>query len=223
MGSGFRTFAESEVLTAGNVNNYLMTQSVMYFATTAARDTAITSPVKGMTAYVGSSDSSEGLWTYTGANWRKGPSWNAPWGLIATTAGGTSSISYANVTAAQTTITSPVALTGMGMTFTSPGNRLYRVNVHCNFYGSVAGSTAAIYLIGNTFTISSSHSATLTTSSTDLRTLELSRTFVPAAGAVTMSVSATIQSGTGNVTLQASSTSPASIVIEDIGPFGAPT
>lgn len=50
MGSGFRTFAASEILTAANVNNFLMTQTVMSFASATARDAAITSPVEGMVA-----------------------------------------------------------------------------------------------------------------------------------------------------------------------------
>jgi len=50
MGSGFRTFAASEILTAANVNNYLMTQSVMSFASALARDAAITAPAEGMVA-----------------------------------------------------------------------------------------------------------------------------------------------------------------------------
>jgi len=41
MGSGFRTFQSGEVLTAANVQNYLMDQSVMVFAGTAARSSAI--------------------------------------------------------------------------------------------------------------------------------------------------------------------------------------
>ena len=54
----------------------------MIFATTAARLAAIPSPVAGMTAYINSGDSSEGLYSYTGTTWNKGPSWNAPWGLV---------------------------------------------------------------------------------------------------------------------------------------------
>jgi hypothetical protein len=84
MGSGFRTFAASEILTSSNVQNYLMTQSVMYFASTAARDAAITSPVAGMVAFIDSNDANEGLYVYHGATggWRKGPGWNAPWGYV---------------------------------------------------------------------------------------------------------------------------------------------
>lgn len=50
MGSGFRTFATSEVLTSSNVQNFLMDQAVMSFADDAARDAAITTPVEGMVA-----------------------------------------------------------------------------------------------------------------------------------------------------------------------------
>jgi hypothetical protein len=50
MGSGFRTFAASEILTAANVNNYLMSQAVMSFANAAARDAVITAPAEGMVA-----------------------------------------------------------------------------------------------------------------------------------------------------------------------------
>ena len=75
MGSGFKTFTAASVLTAADLNNYCQNQSVMYFATTAARDAAITSPLDGMVAYVGSNDSSEGLYTYNGTSWRKGPGW----------------------------------------------------------------------------------------------------------------------------------------------------
>lgn len=52
MGSGFTTFTAGNVLTASEVNNYLMEQSVMVFATTGARDSAITSPENGMLCYV---------------------------------------------------------------------------------------------------------------------------------------------------------------------------
>jgi hypothetical protein len=82
MGSGFRTFAASEVLTSSNVQNYLMDQAVTVHGSTAILGTAIPSPEAGMVAYVDSGDSSEGLYTFTGSAWRKGPGWNAPWGYV---------------------------------------------------------------------------------------------------------------------------------------------
>ena len=82
------------------------------FATTAARDAAITSPVAGMTAYINSNDVNEGLYSYTGTRWNKGPSWNAPWGfLVRGVASGNSGIGALQ------------DLTGMTATYTFVANR----------------------------------------------------------------------------------------------------
>lgn len=56
MGSGYRTFASGEVLTAANIMNYLMSQSVAYFNDAAARNSAIGSPAQGQAAYVDDND-----------------------------------------------------------------------------------------------------------------------------------------------------------------------
>ena len=71
MGSGFTTFTAGNVLTASEVNNYLMEQSVMVFATTAARDSAVTAPEEGMVCFINSGDRTEGLYTYTAGAWRE--------------------------------------------------------------------------------------------------------------------------------------------------------
>jgi len=64
-GQGFKTFTTGEVLTAGDVNGYLM-QGVLVFASAAARDAAITSPQEGQFAYT---KDTNGLWYYDGAAW----------------------------------------------------------------------------------------------------------------------------------------------------------
>lgn len=51
-GAGFTTFTAGSVLTATQVNTYLMQQAVMVFTNEAARDAAITSPSEGMIAYL---------------------------------------------------------------------------------------------------------------------------------------------------------------------------
>ena len=56
MGSGFKNFTAASVLTASDVNNYLMEQSVMTFASTGARDVQVTAPEDGMVAYVTADD-----------------------------------------------------------------------------------------------------------------------------------------------------------------------
>lgn len=50
-GLGFKTFTAGEVLTAANVNGYLMEQAVMRFDDAAARSSAVTSPSAGMLSY----------------------------------------------------------------------------------------------------------------------------------------------------------------------------
>lgn len=50
-GAGFKTFNAGDVLGASDVNTYLMQQSVMSFASAAARTSAIASPTEGMVSY----------------------------------------------------------------------------------------------------------------------------------------------------------------------------
>jgi hypothetical protein len=64
-GLGFKTFNTGDVLTASEVNGYLM-QGILVFADTAARDAAITSPQEGQFAYTKDNNS---LWYYTGSTW----------------------------------------------------------------------------------------------------------------------------------------------------------
>ena len=65
-GAGFKTFSVGEVLTATNVNTYLMQQAVMVFADASARSTAISSPSEGMVTYLTGSNT---LWYYSGSAW----------------------------------------------------------------------------------------------------------------------------------------------------------
>jgi hypothetical protein len=64
-GLGFKTFTTGEVLSASDVNGYLM-QGINVFANTTARDAAITSPQEGQFAYTKDTNS---LWYYTGSAW----------------------------------------------------------------------------------------------------------------------------------------------------------
>lgn len=64
-GLGFKTFTTGEVLTAGDVNGYLM-QGILVFASTAARNAAITSPQEGQFAFT---KDTNGLWYYDGSAW----------------------------------------------------------------------------------------------------------------------------------------------------------
>lgn len=62
-GLGYREFVSGEVLTAANVNGYLMEQSVMVFTSASARNAAISSPSGGMFVYL---TDEESLYFYNG-------------------------------------------------------------------------------------------------------------------------------------------------------------
>jgi hypothetical protein len=210
MGSGFKTFTAASVLTAADLNNYCQSQSVMYFASTAARDAAITSPVAGMVAYVGSSDSSEGLYTY-GTSWRKGPGWNAPWGFIQytqTTSG--VSVKNGNILA--------------GSTISVVNRRRYRIHAQIqNFSSTVINDVAELSIVvGGTVIAATRATATIAN-------------FAGFGGSVVAYYTATATNaslacnfynnaivGAGTHTFGATATTPIFIAVEDIGPSGAP-
>lgn len=83
-GSGRRVFTAGEVLTASNVMNYLMDQTVMVFASSTARTTTLGTAVsEGMTSYLLDSNV---LQTYDGAAWQTvGAVTSVSAGIIATT------------------------------------------------------------------------------------------------------------------------------------------
>lgn len=220
MGSGFRTFATSEVLTASNVQNFLMEQSVMSFASTGARDVAITAPEAGMVAYIRSNDSSEGLYHYTSASsWRKGPGWNAPWGVQAT-AKITSGTSSSGAT--------PTSVSGFGVsTPTLPTNRYLKHTVSGHIlFGSVndtarigiynalsSGSQVAAFdymAFANSTTIAYGVSFSWYETTTSVAALDRRIVVYRSAGS------------TSDIRFFADATRPATYIVEDIGPSGAP-
>lgn len=95
-GLGRKVFTAGDVLTASDVQNYMMDQSVMYFAGTAARSSAIATPTTGMTSYIGVTGTATipQLETYTGS------AWQTPYGMTLVGSAsftGTTSISLNNV------------------------------------------------------------------------------------------------------------------------------
>lgn len=65
-GAGFKTFASGDVLTASDVNTYIMEQMLTVFADSTARDAAITSPSEGMFAFLKDSNT---LVFHNGSSW----------------------------------------------------------------------------------------------------------------------------------------------------------
>jgi len=65
-GAGRKVFQFNEILTAADVNQYLMDQSVMRFADSAARSSAIGTPTEGMVSWLDDEDQVE---VYDGSQW----------------------------------------------------------------------------------------------------------------------------------------------------------
>jgi hypothetical protein len=95
-GLGRKVFTAGDVLTASDVQNYLMDQTVMNFAGTAARSSAIATPTTGMTTYIGTTGTASipQLEVYTGS------AFQTPYGLTlvaSATVSGAASVSINNV------------------------------------------------------------------------------------------------------------------------------
>ena len=91
-GQGFKTFTTGEVLTAADVNGYLM-QGVNVFADAAARTAAITSPQEGQMSFLKDTNSTE---YYSGSAWV----------AVAGASGGMTLISTTTLTGASVTLSS---------------------------------------------------------------------------------------------------------------------
>ena len=212
MGSGFRTFATSEVLTASNVQNYLMEQSVMSFASTGARDVAITAPEAGMVAYVRSNDSSEGLYHYTsGSAWRKGPGWNAPWGFIQYTER-TSNVNVKNGNILA------------GNTISVVNRRRYRIHGQIQSYSSTVINDVAelSIVIGGTVVAGTRVTNTVASFAGFGGTVVAYYTATATNASLACNLYNNAIVGAGTHTFGATATTPIFIAVEDIGPSGAP-
>jgi hypothetical protein len=100
--AGKKTFVAGEVLTAQDVNDYLMDQTVMTFASSAARSSAIPTPTQGMISYQTDTDAIE---AYDGSNWVTRVSKSVPFAM----AGGTAAPVWTSSATALLTVTYPAS------------------------------------------------------------------------------------------------------------------
>jgi hypothetical protein len=209
MGSGYKVFTSGAVLTASDLNNFCQEQTVMYFANTTARDTAITAPEDGMTVYIGSNDANEGLYTYNGSAWRKGPGWNAPWGMQLFAVDTVSTRDFTGTAITIPNITGSVSVVA---------NRYYRCTFHCRFLNTSASA-------GNFFNIRAGGAIVASGiqpnfSTTGDQSLALVGMFKSTStGALTFDVTANCSPGTLKIY---GGNTPTFLSVEDCGPYGAP-
>jgi hypothetical protein len=154
-GAGKKTFTAGEVLTASDVNTYLMEQSVMYFGGTAARASAIPTPSTGMTTYIGTTGTATipQIETYTGS------AWQTPYGLTqvaaVTLSGGTMQIDNCFSSAYQN-----YQVVFSGVTFSTDATMIVRIGTSASNTGyywtqiqgpaGYSGSTVAVDARSNT-------------------------------------------------------------------------
>lgn len=66
MANGWFDFINGQTLPASRVQDYLMNQSVMVFASASARSAALTAPTEGMVTYLKDTDATQ---FYNGITW----------------------------------------------------------------------------------------------------------------------------------------------------------
>jgi hypothetical protein len=129
-------------------------------------------------------------------------------------------VGYEQVTASQNGITGVTDLTGLSITFTAVANRRYRTTFSGEINGSVAGDLLIAYITDGAGT--SLRRGVLTVpaliSGAGYSQMTLQYVFQPSAGSITHKVRLERNAGTGNANLFATTTSPAFILIEDLGP-----
>lgn len=218
------TFGATSI-TSGNITDLRTLANVRselpVVASTTARDQFIPSPGDGQAVYVNTGTASESLYFYNGTSWKL--PWAMPWGVVAATSGGTSSRGYASTTSSSSTTTSTTDWSGLTVTFDAVNNRIYRTVVMGNLTSdNTTGSDYARLLIANTSnTVLASSQAIVQSGVTEGRSVSYVEAGI--SGSTVRKARVNRVSGAGNVSGFASSTFPASIIVEDIGPSGAPT
>lgn len=207
---GYKKWNTNDVLTASNLNEYLGSQVVTVFLDTTARDTAINGAnlSDGMVCYINSGDSSEGLYTYNGTTWRKGPGWNAPWGAVLISA-----------TPAAFDFNNSLDFSNQ-FTFSSVNNRRYRVSLTGDVQNStVTGADIEVGLYVNVASVLLKNGPKVVFGAANTR-MQVGCSFYwtsTSTGTQTWKIGAESSTSTTVQTY-----TPSEILIEDVGPAGAP-
>jgi hypothetical protein len=127
-------------------------------------------------------------------------------------------LGYAQVTANQGTFTTEVDLTSLTVTVTVPyaAHRI-KVSAFAAFQSSVASDTVA-FRIKEGATVLQECGVVLPSTANNNVGVTATVVLVPTAAAHTYKLSALKELGTGNITMGASATAPAFILVEDLGP-----
>lgn len=141
------------------------------------------------------------------------PPWNLPWGTVA----------YAETTTSQNTITTLVDLTGLSVTWAALTGRRYRITLFAEVNGTAAGDLGVAYITTDANVEVRRHVFTVPAlvGGVGYSAIQTSRVESGLSGSVTRKARLQRNSGAGSVSLFASATTPAHLIVEDIGPSTA--
>jgi hypothetical protein len=122
---------------------------------------------------------------------------------------------YAQVTSSQSSLEGGVDLTSLTVTVTVRASSRIRITGSCNLAGSVAGAAITLNVQEGATVLNSGKGHVVTANEGDRYRAEVILT--PSTGSHTYKLNAVRASGSGTVTMNASATEPAFILVEDLG------
>lgn len=187
------------------------------FVNAAARSAAITEPTTGMTTALTAANSLNGLEVYNGVRFDRPH--NMPHGAVINSAGARG---VAFTTSNSATTTTATDWAGLTVTFTAVANRIYRTTVFGMITSDNAVGTdfAELVITNNGNTVLAASRAVVQNLVIEGRSVVFIETGLT--GSNVRKARLVRASGAGNVSGSASATRQASIVVEDLGPSGAP-
>ena len=165
-----------------------------------------------MVAFIDSGDANEGLHVYHNATggWRKGPGWNAPWG-------------YVNYTEVTSNVTNGHNANILTSTISVVNNRRYHLSAQIpGYFSTAANNNASVFITVGGTVIAELRVSAFRANNADIGGA-ISGYYT--ATATNASLSANLYSAalTGiNHQYIAAATKPISLLVQDIGPSGAP-
>ena len=183
-------------------------QIVTPFSTSGVRSSEIGSPVAGQVSTLTASDNTNGLYVYNGTSWRL--PWNMPWGIVAISAT-PASLDYTNTIAYSSTFT-----------WSAVNRRYYRVTLTGNLENStVTGADMSLAIYNNAAT-----PVAQVVYPKSKRSASNEIGFAGGSGIYEATATGTQTWKLGGVhgfaTAVTVSYFPSSLIIEDLGPDGAP-
>jgi hypothetical protein len=205
----YTTIVSGTNITSSWANASVRDQVVSPFGSTAARTAAITGPIAGMVSTLTTNAATEGIEVYNSAGQWRLP-WNMPWGRVG------SAVSTVNTTSIGSTAKD---VTSLSVSWTAVANRYYRTTVIIPVYSQLTTSGIVNLLItdGTPTTKQSINLDAAAGTDVNIQGFVIESGIT---GSPTRKARILTTGGSGTVT--GSATSVPTIIVEDIGPSGAP-